>query len=69
MRQHFVVPSIQSRKVTGAQRSGVRRYIHALKALDFGNRLLGVHSVPISDISASVVKRNDLHNIGQSCWD
>jgi len=45
MREHFVVPSIRSREVAGAQRSGVRLCEDALKALDFGNGLLGVHSV------------------------
>jgi len=47
MREHFVVPPIRSREVTLAQRSDVRHREDALKALDFGNGLLGVHSVSI----------------------
>jgi hypothetical protein len=58
MREHFVMPSIHSRQVACAQRSGVRHREDALKALDFGNRLLGVHSVSISDMSVAIVKRS-----------
>jgi hypothetical protein len=43
MREHFVVPSIRSREVAWAQRSGVGRCEDALQSLDFGNCLLGVH--------------------------
>ena len=43
VRQHLVVSSIRSREVVRAQRSDVRHREDALKALDFGNRLLGVH--------------------------
>jgi hypothetical protein len=43
MREHFVVPSIQSCKVSRVQRSGVRRCEDVLNALDFGNSLLGIH--------------------------
>jgi len=43
MREHFVVPSIGSRDVACTQRSGVGHCEDALKALDFGNGLLGVH--------------------------
>jgi hypothetical protein len=49
--------SIRSREVARAQRPGVRHLEDALKALDFGNRLIGVHSVSISDMSMAVVKR------------
>jgi len=49
MREHFFVSSIRSREVARAQRSGVRHCEDALKALDFGNSLLGVHSVSISN--------------------
>jgi hypothetical protein len=58
MRQHFVVPSIRSREVAPAERSSVRRCEDALKELDVGNSLLGVHSVPISDIGVAIVKRS-----------
>jgi hypothetical protein len=58
VREHFVVPLIGSREVARAQRSGVRHCEDALKALDFGNGLLGVHSVPISDVSVAIVKRS-----------
>src|SRR5260370_13661219 len=51
-----MVPSIRSREVAGAQRSGVRHCEDALKALDFGNGLLGVHSVSISNIRVAMVK-------------
>lgn len=43
MREHFVVPSIRSREVGWAKRSGVRQREYALKALDFGNSLFSVH--------------------------
>jgi hypothetical protein len=43
LREHFVVPSIRSREVAPAQRSGVRLCEDALKALDFGNSLFSVH--------------------------
>jgi hypothetical protein len=45
LREHFVVPSIRSRKIARAQRTNVRHREGALKAFDFGNSLLGVHSV------------------------
>jgi hypothetical protein len=44
MREHFVVPAIRRREVACAQRSGVAHSEDALKALDLGNSLLGVHS-------------------------
>jgi hypothetical protein len=59
VREHFVVPSIRSREVARAQRSRVRHCEDAFKALDFGNCLLGVHSVSISNMSVAVVKRRD----------
>jgi hypothetical protein len=56
LREHFVVPSIRSRKIAWAQRSNVRHREDALKAFDVGNSLLGVHSVPISNIRVAMVK-------------
>jgi hypothetical protein len=56
LREHFVVSSIRSRKIARAQWSNVRHREDALKAFDFGNSLLGVHSVPISNIRIAVVK-------------
>jgi hypothetical protein len=64
MREHFVVPSIRSGEVAPAEGSGVRRCEDALKALDVGNSLLGVHSVSISDMNVAIVKRS---GIGMSC--
>jgi hypothetical protein len=58
MREQFVVPSIRSREVAPAQRSGVRHNEESLKTLDVGNSLLGVHAVPISDMSVAIVKRS-----------
>lgn len=58
MREHFVVPSIRSGEVARAQWSSIRHRQDALKALDFGNSLLGVHSVPISDMIVAFVKRD-----------
>jgi len=43
MREHFIVSSIRSREVARAQPASVRHCEDALKALDFGNPLLGVH--------------------------
>jgi hypothetical protein len=59
MREHFVVSSIRSREVAGAQRSSVPHREDALKALDFSNGLLGVHPVSISNMSLAIVKRSD----------
>ena len=56
LREHFVVPSIRSRKIARAQRSNVRHREDALKAFDFGNSLLGVHSVPISNLRVAMIK-------------
>lgn len=56
VRKHFVVPPIRSREVARAQRSGVRYCEDALKPLDVGNSLLGVHSVLISNIGVAMVK-------------
>jgi hypothetical protein len=50
--------SIRGREVAPAQRSSVRRCEDALNALDFGNGLLGVHSVSISIMAAAIVKPN-----------
>jgi hypothetical protein len=57
MREHFVVPSIRSREVTRAQRSGVRVCEDAFQSLNLGNGLLGVHPVSISNMSVAVVKQ------------
>jgi hypothetical protein len=51
----IVVPPIQSRQVARVQRSGVRRCVDALKGLDFGNSLFGIHPVSISDIGVAIV--------------
>jgi hypothetical protein len=56
MREHFVVSSIRSREVARAQRPFVRHREGALQQLDFGNSLLGVHSVPLSNMSGAIVK-------------
>jgi hypothetical protein len=56
LRKHFVVSSIRSREVARAERSGVRLCEDALKLLDFGNSLLDVHSVSISNIRYAMVK-------------
>jgi hypothetical protein len=45
MREHFVVSSIRSREVARAQRFQCPYRESALEPLDFGNSLLGVHSV------------------------
>ena len=59
MREHFVVSPIHCRQVDRAQRSRVQHCEDALKALDFGNSPLGVHSVPLSNMSMVIVKRSD----------
>jgi hypothetical protein len=51
------VSSIRSCEVAPAEGSGVRRCEDALKALDFGNSLFGVHSVLISNMNLAIVKR------------
>ena len=60
LREDFVVPSIRSREVARAQRSIVRRCEDALYPLDFGNSLLGVHSVPISNMGVAFVKQSGI---------
>ena len=60
VREHFVVPSIRSHEVPRARRSNVRHHEDALKALDFGYNLLGVHSVPISNMGVAIVKRSGI---------
>ena len=52
MREHLVVPPIHSRKVAGAQRSGIRHCEGALQPLDFSNALFSVHPVTISNRKA-----------------
>ena len=47
MREFFIVSAIRSREVARSQGSGIQVCEDALKALDFGNSLLGVHSVNI----------------------
>jgi hypothetical protein len=58
MREHFVVSSIRSLEVAPAERSSVQLCEDALKALDFGNSLLGVHAVSISTTRTATVKRS-----------
>jgi hypothetical protein len=58
MHEHFVVPSIRSREVARVQRSGVRHCEDALKALDVGNSLFGVHSVSISNMGVVIFNRS-----------
>jgi hypothetical protein len=48
VREHFAVPSIRSREIVSAHRSGVRHRKGALQPLDFSDGLLGVHSSSIS---------------------
>jgi hypothetical protein len=43
--EHFVVPSIRRRDVAYAEWSTVRDFENDFYPLDFGNGLLGVHSV------------------------
>ena len=62
MRVHPVVPSIRSREVTWAQRSGVRHGKDALQRLDFSNGLVGVHSVSISNIGTPMVKQDAVND-------
>lgn len=57
LREHFVMSSIRSREIARAQRPGVRHLEDALKVRDFGNRLISVHSVSISDMSILIVKQ------------
>jgi hypothetical protein len=59
MREFFVVPSIRRREVTRVQWPRIGRRVDILKALDFGNRLLDVHYVPISNIGMAVVNRTN----------
>src|SRR2546430_14694545 len=66
MRVQLVVPSIRSREVTWAQRSGVRHSKNALQPLDFSNGLLGVHSVSISNMSTATVKRDGINEVSAS---
>ncbi len=47
VREHFVVPSIRSRKVGWAKRSSVGRGEDALKVLDFGDGSVNVHAAQI----------------------
>lgn len=55
IRKHFVVPAIRGAEVALVQRPGVGHRQDALKTLDFGNGLLGVHPVSISNIRGAVV--------------
>src|ERR1019366_1303168 len=47
VREHVVVPSIHSREVACAQRSGVRHGEDALKVLDLGDDSVNVHAAQI----------------------
>jgi hypothetical protein len=55
--------SIRSREVALGQRSNVRHCQDALKALNFGDSLLGVHFVSISNISTATVKRDGINDV------
>jgi hypothetical protein len=56
MSEHFVVPSIQSREVTWAQRPNIRCLEHFLQLFDVVNGAINVHSDLISDIIVRIVK-------------
>jgi hypothetical protein len=57
MREHFIVPPIRSREIARTQRSGVRVCEDALQPLNFGNDLLGVHAVSISNMGVAIVNK------------
>src|SRR2546430_17531692 len=57
------VPSIGSREVSRSQRTGFWNRKSALQPLDFGNGLLGIHSVSISNISTTTVKRDGINDV------
>ena len=65
--RELVMPSIRSREVARSPRPSVRRCEDALKALDFGNRLLGAHSGSLSGMSVATVKRSGICN-GVTCY-
>jgi hypothetical protein len=56
VREHFVVPSIRSREVAGAQRPYIRGLEHFLELFDVVNSAFNVHSVSISNMGAAIVK-------------
>jgi len=60
MREHLVVSAIRSREVVSAQRSDVRHCEDALQLLNLSNGLLSVHSVQISNMRMSIVKRDGI---------
>jgi hypothetical protein len=47
MREQVVVPSIRSREIAQAQRSGVRHCENSLKVFDFGDSSVNVHAAQI----------------------
>jgi hypothetical protein len=55
------MPSVRSREIARSQRSCVQHCEDALKALNLGYGLLGVHFVSISAMSVAVVKLSALH--------
>jgi hypothetical protein len=61
--EHFVVPPIGSGEVALGQRSNVRYCQDALKALNFGDSLLGIHPVSISNISTATVKPDGINDV------
>jgi hypothetical protein len=61
MREHFVVPSIGSRDVACAEWPDIRRFEHFLQLLNLVNDAFNVHSVPISSMSTTKVKRYGIH--------
>ncbi|HEY4843565.1 MAG TPA: hypothetical protein VIH78_16470 [Terriglobales bacterium] len=60
MRQHFVVSSIGSRDVAGADWPNIRRFEHFLQLLNLVNDAFNVHAVSISNISMAIVKRGGM---------
>jgi hypothetical protein len=61
MREHFVMPSIRRREVP--RPTSIRRCEDTLQPLDFSNGLLGVHSVPLSNMGMVIVKRSGINDV------
>lgn len=57
MREHFVVATIRSRDVAGAEGANVRRFEHFLELLDVINDAFNVHVSPSSKKRHGGVKR------------
>jgi hypothetical protein len=56
MREHFVMPSIGSREVAWAERSGVRLREDTLKPLDFGDGSVNVHAANLDAPATSILR-------------